>query len=145
MSYTMWCDVIKWGCDASYRVYDVIHIVGVMSCIQKCLMSLKEWVWWHRYSGWHVIYNGYDVVNYSRCDLINRVGVLSSKQWMWWHRYNGHDVKYSGCDVLKMVLWGHKVRMWCLVECKQCHTYGECDVIQRVGVMLSIQWVWGHR
>ena len=35
MSYIMWCDVIKCGCDAFYRVYDVIHIVGVMSYIQR--------------------------------------------------------------------------------------------------------------
>ena len=35
MSYLMWCDVINCGCDAFYRVYDVIHIVGVMSYIQR--------------------------------------------------------------------------------------------------------------
>ena len=34
MSYIMWCDVIKRGCDALYRVYDIIHTVGVMSYIQ---------------------------------------------------------------------------------------------------------------
>ena len=97
------------------------------------------------YLGCHVVYNGYDVVNYSGCDLRITVGVISSIQWMWWHRYSGHDVKYSECDDINTVVWGHKVRMWCLVKCKRCHTYGECDVIQRVGVMLSIQWVGGHR
>ena len=30
------------------------------------------------YSGCHVVYNGYDVVNYSRCDLRITVGVISS-------------------------------------------------------------------
>ena len=35
MSYLMWCDVINCGCDASYRVNDVIYIVGVMSYIQR--------------------------------------------------------------------------------------------------------------
>ena len=34
------------------------------------------------YSGCHVVYNGYDVVNYSGCDLRNTVGVISSIQWM---------------------------------------------------------------
>ena len=34
------------------------------------------------YSGCHVVYNGYDVVNYSGCDLRIRVGVISSKEWM---------------------------------------------------------------
>ena len=34
------------------------------------------------YSGCHVVYNGYDVVNYSRCDLRITVGVISSIQWM---------------------------------------------------------------
>ena len=36
MSYIMWCDVIKCGCDAFYSVYDAIYIVGVMSYIQRC-------------------------------------------------------------------------------------------------------------
>ena len=30
----------------------------------------------------HVVYNGYDVVNYSGFDLRNTVGVISSIQWM---------------------------------------------------------------
>ena len=34
------------------------------------------------YSGCHVVYNGYDVVNYSRCYLRITVGVISSIQWM---------------------------------------------------------------
>ena len=34
VSYIMCFDVIKCGCDALYRVYDIIHIVGVMSYIQ---------------------------------------------------------------------------------------------------------------
>ena len=33
------------------------------------------------YSGCHVVYNGYDVVNYSGCDLRNTVGAISSIQW----------------------------------------------------------------
>ena len=34
------------------------------------------------YSGCHVVYSGYDVVNYSGFDLRNTVGVISSIQWM---------------------------------------------------------------
>ena len=34
------------------------------------------------YSVFHVVYNGYDVVNYSGCDLSITVGVISSIQWM---------------------------------------------------------------
>ena len=34
------------------------------------------------YSGCHFVYNGYDVVNYSRCDHRNTVGVISSTEWM---------------------------------------------------------------
>ena len=34
------------------------------------------------YSGCHVVYNGYDVVNYSRYDLKITVGVISSIEWM---------------------------------------------------------------
>ena len=31
MSYKMWFDVIKYGCDALYRLYDIVHIVHVLS------------------------------------------------------------------------------------------------------------------
>ena len=34
------------------------------------------------YSGCHVIYSGYDVVNYSGCDLRNTVGLISSIELM---------------------------------------------------------------
>ena len=35
MSYKMWCDLIKYGCDALYRLYDIVHIVGVMSYLER--------------------------------------------------------------------------------------------------------------
>ena len=34
------------------------------------------------YSGCQVIYNGYDVVNYSGCDIRNTVAVISSIEGM---------------------------------------------------------------
>ena len=43
VSYIMRCDVMKCGCDALYRVCDVIHIVG--------LMSFKQRVCYHQTSG----------------------------------------------------------------------------------------------
>ena len=48
-----------------YRESDAMKAVVVMS-----------------YSGCHVVYNGYDVVNYSGCDLRNTVGVNLSIEWM---------------------------------------------------------------
>ena len=47
------------------REYDAMKAVVVMS-----------------YSVCHFVYNGYDVVNYSGCDLRNTLGVISSIQWM---------------------------------------------------------------
>ena len=47
------------------RVSDAMKAVVVMS-----------------YSGCHVVYNGYDIVNYSECDLRIRAGVISSIEWM---------------------------------------------------------------
>ena len=35
MSYIMWCDLIKYRCDVLYSVYDVVHIVGVMTYIER--------------------------------------------------------------------------------------------------------------
>ena len=37
MSKIMWCDVIKCGGSALFSVYDIIHIVGVMSYIQRVI------------------------------------------------------------------------------------------------------------
>ena len=34
------------------------------------------------YSGCHVKYNGYDIVNYGRCDLRNTFVLISSVEWM---------------------------------------------------------------
>ena len=57
--------VINPACDVIYRESDAMKEVVVIS-----------------YSGCHVVYNGYDVVNYSGFDLRNTVGVISSIQWM---------------------------------------------------------------
>ena len=35
ISYIMWCDLIKYGWDALYRVYDIVQIGDVMSCIER--------------------------------------------------------------------------------------------------------------
>ena len=156
MSYIMWCDLIKYGCDVLHRVYDIVHIVGVMSCRAMVWWSSNEWVLWHRSSGCHFVYNGYDVVNYRGCDLRNTFGVISSIQWMWWHRYSGHDIKYSGCDEKNTVVWDHKVRimysivMSCILQTMPhiwqvwCHTKSGCDVVYTVAVRTQIVAVMSH-
>ena len=58
-------DVINPGGDVICRESDIMNAVVVIS-----------------FSGCHVIYNGYDVVNYSRCDLRNTDVVISSIEWM---------------------------------------------------------------
>ena len=116
----MWCLIECIWC-YTYSGCDVLHTKGVISS--------KVWVWGHTYIGCDVVYKGYDVI-YSGWDLIDTVGEISSIQWMWLQKYSGYNLKYSGCDVIKTVVWCHKVRMWCLVECKICHSYAECDVIQ---------------
>ena len=60
MSHVWGRDVINPGGDFICRESDVMNTVGVMS-----------------YSVCHVVYKGYDVVNYSGCDLRNTVGVIS--------------------------------------------------------------------
>ena len=57
--------VINPGGDVVCRESDAMKAVVVMS-----------------YSGCHVVYNGYDIVNYSGCDLRITVGVISSIEWM---------------------------------------------------------------
>ena len=114
----------------------VLHTKGV-------ILS-KEWVWWHTYIGCDVVYNGYDVI-YGGWDLINTVGEISSIQWMLLQRYSRYNLKYTGCDVKHIGVWCHKEFMWCHAYWIWCHTYSVCEVIQRVGVVYLIPWVWWHR
>ena len=52
-----------------------IDVIGMESDAMKALVVMS-------YSGCHIIYNGYDVVNYSECDLRITVDVISSIQGM---------------------------------------------------------------
>ena len=61
-----------------YRGRGVINPGGDVICRESNLMNEVVVM---TYSGCHVIYNGYDVVNYSGCDLRNTVGAISSIQW----------------------------------------------------------------
>ena len=130
----MWC-LVECIWSYTYSGCDVLHTKGVISA--------KVWMWWHTYIGCDVVYNGYDVI-YSGGDLLDTLGDISSIQWMWLQRYSVYDLKYSGCDVIKMVVWCHKVRMWCRVQnlpfiCRVwCHTKSGCDDVNRVGVMTQI-------
>ena len=65
MSHVWGRDVINPGSDVICRESDVMNAVIVMA-----------------YSCGHVEYKGYNVVNYSRCDLRNKVCVISLIQWM---------------------------------------------------------------
>ena len=65
MSHVWGRDVINPGGDVIYRESDVMNAVIVIS-----------------YSCCHVVYQGYDVVNYSRCDLRNKFCVISLIEWM---------------------------------------------------------------
>ena len=65
MSLVWGRDVINPGGDVICRESDVMNAVVVML-----------------YSGCHVVYNGYDVVNYRGCDLRNKVYVISLIQCM---------------------------------------------------------------
>ena len=62
-----------------YRGQDVINPGGDVICRESDVMNA---VVVRSYCGSHVVYNGYDVVNYSRWDLRNTVCVISSTQWM---------------------------------------------------------------
>ena len=57
----------------------VIYPAGDVICRESDAMKAVVVM---SYSGCHVVYNGYDVVNYSGCDLRNTVGVNSSIEWM---------------------------------------------------------------
>ena len=79
----MWCDLIKYGCDALYRLYDTVHIVGVMSYLER--------VWYHRTSG------SYDtdlgaVMSYTM-DMMSGIiaEVISEIQLVWYHQYSACD------------------------------------------------------
>ena len=64
MSLIMWCVVIKCGRGALYSVYDIIHIVGVMSKYKGCYIIERVGVM-NTFRGCDVIYSGYDVIIYS--------------------------------------------------------------------------------
>ena len=65
MSHVWGREIINPGGDVICRVSDVMNAVIVMA-----------------YSCGHFEYKGYNVVNYSRCDLRNKVCVISLIQWM---------------------------------------------------------------
>ena len=64
MSHVLGRDVIITGADDLCRESDAVNAVIVMA-----------------YSCCYVIYKGYDVVNYSRCDLRNKICVISLIEW----------------------------------------------------------------
>ena len=93
-------------------------------------------IWYHTYCG---------------CVIIHTMGVVWSIIWVWWQRYSGCTLRYNRCelrynrfDVMSRVLWCHKSWVSCHIECILCRIYSRCDVINRVCVISSMQWLWSH-
>ena len=61
------------------RGRDVLNPGGDVICTESGVMNAVIVM---AYSCCHVVYNGYDVLNYSRCDLRNKVCVISLIHWM---------------------------------------------------------------
>ena len=122
-------------------------------------------MWWHEYSGcdvieWcDIIKSGSDVIcssiwchTYCGCVIIHKMGVLWLIILVWWQRYSGCAVRYirpegryNSFHIMRRVLWCHKSWVRCHIQCLLCHIYSTWDVINRVCVISSIQWVWSPR
>ena len=135
MSYKMWCDVIKYGCDALYRLYDIVHIVGVLSYLERV---------WYRWTSGNYDTDPVALMSYTM-DMMSWIiaEVISEIQFVWNHQYigcddtsthSGHDVKYSGCDdintVVEVIKWGCDV------------LYRANDATHMASVMSYKGWVW---
>ena len=124
-------------------------ILDVMTWIQRVWFHSvvwyhKEWMWCHMWFIWFKTYCG--------CVIICTMGVVWSIIWVWWQRYTGCSFRYNRCevrynsfDITNRVLWCHKSWVRCHIQCIMCHIYNRCDVINRVCVLSSIEWVWSHR
>ena len=64
---------------SQYRGWDEIKPGGDVICMESDVMNAVVVI---SYSGCRVLYNGYDVVNYSGCHHRNTVGVISSIECM---------------------------------------------------------------
>ena len=83
MSYIMLCDLEKYWCDALYSVYDIVHIVGVMSYIER--------VRYHRTSGFYDT-DPVAVMSYTMHMMSWIIAdVISEIQLVWYHPYSGGD------------------------------------------------------
>ena len=124
-------------------------ILDVMTWIQRVWFHSvvwyhKEWMWCHMWFIWLNTYCG--------CVIICTMGVVWSIIWVWWQRYTGCAFRYNRCevrynsfDITNRVLWCHKSWVRCHIQCIMCHIYNRCDVINRVCVLSSIEWVWPYR
>ena len=90
----MWCDVMKCGCDALYTLYDAKH--NVCNVIHtKGVITLKEWLWWHKYSGCNIT-NIVNMMVYTM-DMMSSyiVDEISSIQLVCYHQYSGSGDRVS--------------------------------------------------
>ena len=81
---------------------------------------------------------------YSWSETNIRVVVMTQIWWMpfqilweWCH-------EYSACDVLNNVVWCHKVRTWCSIQCIWYYTQSGYDVLHTKGVISLKVLVWWH-
>ena len=172
MSHKSGCDIpgdvvvpkIQWvrchawsGCDIKNNAV-CLDSMDVMSSVVQ-ILSYLCWVWCHQhtvlwchiYWVWCHKYSGYDVTDI--VDVISYIYWLwYSIERVWWHRYSAREVRYSGYDVIYAGIEViHKV-VWCLKEWLWCHMYyiwfqTNCggDVIQTLGLIKLIHWVWWHK
>ena len=83
ISYKMWCGLIKYGCDAFYRLYDIVHIVDGMSYLER--------VWYHQTSGCYDT-DPVAVMSYTMDMMLWIIAeVISEIQLVWY-------LQYTGCD-----------------------------------------------
>ena len=65
-------------CCHRYRREEVINHGCYFICRDLIMIAVVAM----SHSVCHIIYNGYDVMDYSGCDLRNTVGVISPIQWI---------------------------------------------------------------
>ena len=134
MSYIMWCDLIKYRCDVLYRVYDIVHIVGVMSCIER--------VWCHRTSGCYDT-DPVAVISYTM-DMMSWIieDVISEIHLVWYHQYSGCDDTDTVDMISNIVGVMRKTRWFEIIKWGCDVLYSANDATHTASVMLYKAWMW---
>ena len=140
----MWCDVIKCGGSALYSVCDMIHIVGVMSYIQRVYYRWKSGC-----DDTHsVAVTSYtmDMMSSYLADEISKI------QLVWYYQDSGCDdtgTVYTMSNIVGVV----SLKWWLDVINRGCYvlysgknaTHMASVMPYRLCVMWSIEWEWWHQ